>query len=264
MKPYFFTDTHAHIHSEPLSTEINAVLARALEANVQRILTIGTDLADSVAAAGLAGRVQGIYAAAGVHPHDARDFSLPQLSELEALLKKPGVVAVGEVGLDYFRNHSPREAQMEVFAMMCDLALSSGLPLVIHSRDAAQDTADILDGVFGNTEHPIIFHCFDGSRLLLDWGLRRERCYYSFAGNLTYPKAAQLHEALQGVPADRLFIETDAPYLAPSKMRGKQNEPSYMVMTVAYMAQDRGFSEGELARRLEANFTGVFGELECM
>jgi TatD DNase family protein len=230
--------------------------------DVRRVITIGTELADSTAAAEIAANHRGIYAAVGVHPHDAEEFSAKDLGAFEVLLQQPSVVAVGEVGLDYYRDHSPRDVQKDVFAMMADMALSSGKPLLIHSREAAADTVAVLDSIFKDKSHPIIFHCFSGDKLLLEWGMKRDDCYFSFAGNVTYPKAVQLHEALRAIPLDRLLIETDAPYLAPSKMRGKQNEPSYVPMTAAYVAEAKGVAGEELAGQLEVNFTNIFGTLE--
>lgn len=261
MSQWFFTDTHTHIHSGPLVKELPEVRQRAYDANVRRMITIGTDLADSKAAAAIARQHPEIYAAVGTHPHDAAGFSHNQLAGFLELLKQDKVTAVGEVGLDYHYNYSPKDTQIEVFAVMADLALSENVPLIVHSREAAKDTVDVLDSVFGGTDHPILLHCFSGDRLLLEWGLTNENVMFSFAGNVTYPKATQLHGALKEVPAARLFIETDAPYLAPNKMRGKQNEPSYIPLTAAFVAAAKELETESLAACLEDNFTRFFGNL---
>jgi TatD DNase family protein len=257
MSKSFLTDSHAHIQMSPLDLISSEVVARANEAGVGRIVTIGIDLADSVNAVKLANKFDNVYAAVGVHPHDAENFSFKELGAFEELLANKKVIAVGEIGLDYYRNRSPKDKQIEVFAIMLDMAVSAELPIIIHTREAAADTIRELDSATDRTQRALL-HCFSGDKSLLEWGLAREHCLFSFAGNVTYPKAVELHEALKKIPLERLLIETDCPYLAPVPLRGKQNEPAYLTHTAEFVAAAKGVSVERLAEQLEANFKGFF------
>jgi TatD DNase family protein len=257
----FFTDTHAHIHFPPMAKSIPAVLARAAEKGVRRILTIGTSLPDSRKAVKTAESFEGVYAAIGVHPHDASAFSRRNISEFEALFASPKVIAVGEVGLDFYRNLSEPKKQKEVFSIMLDVALARKLPVIIHSREASADTARLLKQLDEDTSLPIILHCFDGTDELLNFGLKRGNVFFSFAGNVTYKKAEQIASALLKVDLEHILIETDSPYLAPVPLRGKDNEPSYITHTAEFISKSRGIAYDELALILEKNFSGIFGSL---
>jgi TatD DNase family protein len=252
------TDTHAHIHIPPLSQDLGSLLARAKDAGIGRIITIGTTVADSRDAVRLANKHAHIYAAVGVHPHDAAEFDYKQLGILEDLANNKKVLAIGEVGLDFYRNMSPKDRQIEVFTAMIDLALAANKPIIIHCREAAEDTLATLDNMIQTNDHPVLFHCFSGEQSLIDWGLARQNVRFSFAGNVTYPKAVQLHEALAQIPLDRLFVETDCPYLAPVPLRGKQNEPANVAHTADYVCKAKSISRPELEAQLEANFMEFF------
>jgi TatD DNase family protein len=257
----FLTDTHAHIHFSPLAEDIPSVLQRAAANGVRRIINIGTNLNDSVKAVKAAEANAGVYAAVGIHPHDASSFSRRDIPKFEELLSSPKVIAVGEVGLDFYRNLSEPKAQEEVFAIMLDIALSHRLPVVIHSREAAADTARILKYLDEDKSLPIILHCFDGSDELLEFGLKRGNVFFSFAGNLTYKKAEKIAAALLRLDTDKVLIETDSPYLAPNPLRGKDNEPSFIVHTARFAAKNKNMEYDELAEILEKNFSGIFGSL---
>jgi TatD DNase family protein len=254
----FLTDTHAHLHSHPLSSRADETVKKAAEQNVRRMITIGTDLDDSVLAHRFASAHPGVFAAVGVHPHDAENFRIAQLGKFEQLLSYPEVIAVGEVGLDFYRNRSPKDKQIEVFSIMADMALGANLPLALHTRDASEDTVDVLERIVGGRELPLLFHCFNGDPVLLEWGLKREKTYFSFAGNVTYRKATLLHEALERLPTERLFIETDCPYLTPEPLRGKENEPAYLHYTAEYVSKAKKISMNDLATLLEENFKSFF------
>lgn len=220
------------------------------------MVTIGTDLPSSRAAAGIARSRRGIWAAVGVHPHDASSLDDAALGELMALASGPKIVAIGEIGLDYYRDLSPREVQQEAFRRQLALAGSLGLAVVIHMRDAHQDVFRIL----GETGPPqrLVFHCFSGgpddARRALELG-----GYVSFAGNISYKSAGNLRASAGNVPLDRLLIETDSPYLAPVPRRGRPNEPSFVPMVGAALAAALQIPAPELAARTTANAAQVFG-----
>ena len=253
----FITDTHAHLHMEPLCREADAVIRRGLSADVKRFVTIGIDLEDSRRALALAEKYDCVYATVGVHPHDASGMTFRDLGAFEELLLHKKVLAVGEVGLDYYRNHSPHEKQREVFTMMVDLALSADKPLVIHTREAASDTVKMLSELAEG--HSTLLHCFSGDRELLEWGIKRENVFFSFAGNVTYPKAVEIREALELLPLDRILIETDCPYLTPTPFRGKQNEPAYVTEVAAQLAKIKNIPVERIAKESSQNFFRLFG-----
>jgi TatD DNase family protein len=245
------TDTHAHLDAceEPAA----ALVERARVAGVARIVTIGTGVASCREALSIAEASEGtVVAALGIDPHRAGSPDAGRLDELRELLAHPLAVAVGETGLDnHHRLASPAE-QRRLFAAQLDLADELRKPVVVHSRDAADDTAAALEGF----TRPVVLHCFS-SPPLLDVAL--DRGYYvSFAGNVTYPKAAELRAAAAAVPAERLLAETDSPYLAPQPVRGRRNEPAHVVHTVAELARVRGESPDDLAARLDANAAAAF------
>jgi len=241
-------DTHAH-----LADDADDVLARAIAAGVTRVVDVATTVAGARAALALADAHDGVYACLGIHPHEAGDPTAGDLDELRALLDHPKAVAVGETGLDYFRDYAPHDAQQRLFDRQLALARESGKPVVIHTRAADDDTAARL------LEHDgeVILHCFS-SPPLLEPALER-RWYVSFAGNVTYKNAYDLRAAARRVPADRLLAETDSPYLAPQAVRGRRNEPAYVVHTVQALAAARGVDAAELARQIDANADAVFG-----
>ncbi len=241
-------DTHAHLDA---CGEVESTLARARAAGVARVLTIGTGIESARHARDLARTHEGVFAAVGVDPHQAHADGA-RLDELRPVLEDDRVVAVGETGLDYFHRAASPERQRAVFAAQLELAEELGKPVVVHTRDADDDTAAAL-ARFGGT---VVLHCFSQPGLLPD---ALERGYYvSFAGNVTYPKAAELREAAARVPPDRLLAETDAPYLAPQPKRGQPNEPAYVMETLAVLAAARGDDPAELERQIEANAAAAF------
>jgi TatD DNase family protein len=239
-------DTHAHL--DP--AEAPAVLDRARAAGVDRVVVVATSVAQAHEVLALAEADDGVYACLGVHPHEAG--APGDLGELRRLLRHTRAVAVGETGLDYFRDYAPRDAQRQLFQVELELAGELGKPVVIHTRAAERDTLAALTGFEGT----VVLHCFS-SPALLEPALERG-WYVSFAGNVTYPKAPELREAAARVPRERILAETDSPYLAPQPVRGKRNEPAHVVHTVATLAAARGEDAAELGRQIDANATAAF------
>jgi TatD DNase family protein len=243
-------DTHAHLDAceEPPET----LIERARAAGVERIVAVGSGIESSRAALEIAERHDGVFCALGVHPHQAGNAEAGRLDELRELLAHEPVVAVGETGLDYYRDYAPRDRQRALFEAELELAAELDKPVVVHSRAADDDTAAALGGFAGT----VVLHCFS-SPPLLDVAL--DRGYYvSFAGNVTYPKAYDLRACARGVPADRILVETDTPYLAPQPRRGRPNEPANVVHTLAALAEARGEDVRELEARIDANAVAVF------
>jgi TatD DNase family protein len=243
-------DTHAHL--DACADDDAAVLERARAVGVTKVITVGTGIESCRAALRLADREPGVYAALGIHPHDAGTSDAGTLDELRELLAHERAVAVGETGLDHYRDYAPRDAQLQLFEGHLELAAALGLPVVVHSRAAAAATADVLRGFGGD----VVLHCFSEPELL-DTAL--DRGYYvSFAGNVTYPKAQDLRDAARRVPADRILAETDSPFLAPQGRRGKPNEPAFLVATLDALATTRDTTLEELAATIDANANRVF------
>jgi TatD DNase family protein len=244
------TDTHAHL--DACADPAAELVARARAAGVDRIVAVGSGLDSCRATMAIAQREQGVWAALGIHPHQAGDADADRLDELRELLADERAVAVGETGLDFYRDYAPRDRQRDLFARQLDLAAEVGKPVVVHTRAAEEETAAALEGFDGT----VVLHCFSSPELL---PIALERGYYvSFAGNVTYPKAEELREAARRVPADRLLVETDSPYLSPQPRRGRPNEPANVVHTAAALAEARGDDPEELAARLDANAAAAF------
>jgi TatD DNase family protein len=236
-------DTHAHL--DALDEDPADVVARAREAGVTRILTVGT-----AQAVELADRFDDVYAVVGVHPHEA---ATGDVDEIRRLQEHPKVVAVGEIGLDWYRDYAPADAQRYMFESQLGLAAELGKPVVIHTRAADEDTLTALSGFDGT----VVLHCFSSPHLL---PAALERGWYiSFAGNVTYKNAPELRIAATQVPGDRILAETDCPYLAPQPVRGKRNEPAYVVHTVDALALARGEDARELGEQVDRNATACFG-----
>jgi TatD DNase family protein len=236
-------DTHAH-----LGDDAGEVLERARAAGVTRVIDVATSVARAHETLARADRLEGVYACLGVHPHEAADPG--DLDELRELLAHPKAVAVGETGLDYFRDYAPHDAQQQLFAQELALALEVGKPVVIHTRAADDDTRERLLA----HEGPVVLHCFS-SPALLDAALERA-WYVSFAGNVTYKNAYELRAAARRVPHELLLAETDSPYLAPQAVRGKRNEPAFVVHTYALLEELHGAA---IREQIEANAARVFG-----
>ena len=246
------TDSHAHLDA---CAEPDAAVARAVDAGVPRIVTIGTGIESSRRALEIAERHDGVVAALGIDPHRAATDERTRLAELRPLFDHPRTVAVGETGLDGHHGADTLREQRTLLDEHLALAESLGLPVVIHSRSASTATAAALQPFRGT----VILHCFSEPDLL-EAALAR-RYYVSFAGNVTYPKAETLRECAVRVPADRLLAETDSPYLAPQPVRGRPNEPMNIRHTLAVLADARGAARDELEAQLDANATAAFGLL---
>ena len=240
-------DTHAH-----LGDDAAEVLDRARAAGVARVVAVATTVADAHGTLALVDAEEGVYAALGIHPHEAASAAPDDLEELRKLLAHPKVVAVGETGLDYFRDYAPREAQRWLFEQQLALAVEARKPVVIHTRAADDDTLELLSSHDG----AVVLHCFSSPPLLAE--ATRHGWYVSFAGNVTYKNAYELRSAARAVTADRLLAETDSPYLAPQPVRGRRNEPAFVVHTYRTLAEVRGVEPATLAAQVDANANAVF------
>jgi TatD DNase family protein len=251
-------DTHAHLHFPDFTGDLDAVLERARAAGVRGIVTIGTDRETNRAVTALAKRAPDVWATVGIHPHDAGEAAEADFEEMERLAREePKVVGFGEMGLDFFRDLSPREAQDKVFRRQIDIARRARKPIVVHCRDAHAETLAVL-GEERAGETGGVMHCFSGdvaiARRCLDLGL-----YISLAGPVTYKNARSLPDVARFVPGDRLVVETDCPYLPPTPHRGKRNEPAYVALTAACIAELRGADPEALGDALTANAAKLFG-----
>jgi TatD DNase family protein len=243
-------DTHAHLTS---LDDADEAVERAAGAGVTRILTVGTDLEDCRSALSLAAQHDGVFAILGIHPHATATATDADLADLRGLLGHPRAVAVGETGLDWYRDYAPRDDQHRLFAAQLELAVELAKPAVIHTRAADEDTLAALAGFAG----AVVLHCFSSPHLL---PTALERGWYvSFAGNATFPKAVDLRLAATQVPAGRILAETDSPYLAPQPVRGRRNEPANVVHTVAALARARDEEPAALAAQIERNASECFG-----
>jgi TatD DNase family protein len=267
-------DSHAHLDSPRYDEDRDALLARAFEAGVRTVLSIGIgegpetmhqalDLARRYASTP---NVPKIYASAGVHPHEAQLADEAAFAKLDRLLLEPEVLACGEIGLDYFYDHSPRDVQKTVFARQMEIAASRKKPIIIHCRpsdgstNAWDDTLDALETQWAATGLGGILHCFTGERThakrAMDLGF-----LISFAGNITFPKAQPIRDVLVDVPLDRMLIETDAPFLAPVPNRGKRNEPAWVAQVAAKVGEVKGISAENTAFATAKNFHRFFGTI---
>ncbi len=251
-----FIDSHTHIQMSQFDKDRRAVIRRAGKAGVEKILAIGIDYETSLAAAELADEYHNVYATVGVHPHNAESATRAELLDIPNLTQHPKVLAFGEMGLDYYRNHSTPKAQKKVFAEQLEMAADRGMPIVIHNREAYHDILPILealdDGAFG------VMHCFTGSVALMHRCLALENVYIGIGGIVTYPKAIDVHAVAREVPADRLLIETDCPWLAPQPWRGKRNEPAYVRAVAEKIAELRGTTVAEIGKITSENFAALF------
>lgn len=250
-------DTHAHIAEEEYEPDRNEVLERARSAGVAYINNVGYNLESSRRAIALAENTDMVYAAVGFHPHNAEEAGPGYLEELRIMAAHPKVVAMGEIGLDYYRDLSPRETQRKVFREQLSLARELNTPVIIHDRDAHGELMDILREL-GLGPAGGVMHCYSGS-----WEMAQECIsmgfYISFAGPVTYQNAVRAKDVAGRVPIERLLLETDAPYLTPAPHRGKRNEPSYISFTAAEIAALRGIEVEELAKTCTENGRRLFG-----
>lgn len=249
------TDSHAHLYWKDFDQDRAAVLARARAAGVARMVVVGTDLASSRAALALCAGEPGLFPTAGIHPHDAAGATPSERAEIEALCRRPECVGVGETGLDWFKNHSPRVAQLESFLWQLELACALDKPVVIHCRDAHDDTLRCL-AQFPRVRG--VMHCYSMGPAELPPYLAAG-LFISFSGVVTYPKNDANRAAAAEVPLERLLVETDCPYLAPQGRRGKRNEPANVLAVLEELACVRATSVAELARATSANAAALFG-----
>ncbi len=253
-------DSHCHLDFPDFASELDAVVARAKKAGVDQMVTISTRVKRHAEILAIAERFPDVYCSVGTHPHNAHEELDVGTEELIARAQHPKVVAIGEAGLDYHYDNSPRDAQEQGLRAHIAAARATGLPLVIHSREADADMARILEEETGKGAFPAVLHCFTGSRDLAMRGIALG-VYVSFTGILTFKNSAELREIARDLPADRILVETDAPYLAPNPHRGKRNEPSYVVETAKMLAQTRGVPLDAIARQTTENFHRLFAKV---
>jgi TatD DNase family protein len=253
-------DSHCHLDFPDFANELDDVVARARTDGIARMVTISTRVQRFTGLIEIAERFADVYCSVGTHPHYAHEELDITASDLVARTQHPKVVALGEAGLDYHYDRSPRDAQERGFRTHIAAARETGLPLVIHSREADGDTARILEEETGKGAFPAVLHCFTGgpdlARRAIALGLS-----ISFTGILTFKNSLALRAIAAELPADRILVETDAPYLAPGPFRGKRNEPAYVVETAKVLAQTRGVSLDEIAQQTSANFFRLFSKV---
>jgi TatD DNase family protein len=253
-------DSHCHLDFPDFASELDAVVERARASGIGRIVTISTRVKKHAQVLAIAEKFPDVFCSVGTHPHSAKEETDVTTQDLVARAKHPKVVAIGEAGLDYHYDNSPRTLQEESFRRHIAGARESKLPLVIHSRDCDADMARILEEETGKGAFPAVLHCFTGSRELafkaIDLGH-----YVSFTGILTFKNSAALRDIAKALPAERILVETDAPYLAPGPHRGKRNEPAYVVETAKVLAETRGVSFDDIARQTTDNFFRLFNKV---
>jgi TatD DNase family protein len=253
-------DSHCHLDFPDFTADLDGIVARAQAAGIGRMVTISTRVRKLPDLLAIAERFDDVFCSVGTHPHNAHEELDIGTAELVAKTAHPKVVAIGEAGLDYFYDKSPRPAQEQGFRAHIAAARQTGLPLVIHSREADDDMARILEQETGKGAFPAVLHCFTGgadlARRAIALGL-----HISFTGILTFKNSQGLRDIAASLPADRILVETDAPYLAPGKYRGKRNEPAYVVETARTLAEARGVSEAEIARQTTENFFRLFNKV---
>lgn len=253
-------DSHCHLDFPGLAEERDAVVARAMAAGVGLMVTISTRVRQFDDIRAIAERHEAVYCSVGTHPHNAAEELDVTADELVALADHPKVVAIGEAGLDYHYDRSPRAAQAQGLHTHIEAARRTGLPLVIHAREADDDMAAILEDETGKGPFPFVMHCFSSGRALAEKAVDLGG-YVSFSGILTFKRSDELRAIAADLPHDRLLVETDAPYLAPMPYRGKRNEPAYVAHTARVLAETLGMEEGELAELTTGNFLRLFSKV---
>jgi TatD DNase family protein len=253
-------DSHCHLDFPEFQPELDAVVTRARDAGLGRMVTISTRVRRHDQVLAIAERFPDVFCSVGTHPHNAHEELDIGTDDLRRIAEHPRVVAIGEAGLDYHYDNSPRDAQEQGLRAHIAAARKSGLPLVIHSRDADGDMARILEEETGKGAFPAVLHCFTGGR---DLAMRSVALghYVSFSGILTFKKSEDLRAIAAELPADRVLVETDAPFLAPGKFRGKRNEPSYVVETAKVLAETRKVDFDDIARQTTENFFRLFAKV---
>jgi TatD DNase family protein len=258
--PPMLIDSHCHLDFPDFANEVEAIVARAQTAGVARMVSISTRIKKHADILAIAERFPDVYCSVGTHPHNAHEELDFDTAAIVARTRHPKVVAIGEAGLDYHYDYSPRDAQERGFRNHIAAARETGLPLVIHAREADDDMARILEEETGKGPFPAVLHCFSSgpelARRAIALGLS-----ISFTGIVTFKKSDELRAIAASLPADRILVETDAPYLAPGKLRGKRNEPAYVVETAKVLADTRGVSFDEIARQTTDNFFRLFAKV---
>ena len=255
-------DSHCHLNFEQLSSDLDAVVARARDAGVGHMLTIGTKLRDFAEVRAIAERYDDIHCSVGVHPHEAEsegdEVTVAKLIELAA---PPKVVGIGETGLDYFYEHAPRELQKKSFRLHIEAARETGLPLIVHTRDADSDTVEILQEEYEKGPFTGVIHCFSSG-----WEVAEKSMeigfYISISGIVTFKPADELRDHVSKIPVEKLLVETDSPFLAPIPKRGKTNEPAFVAHTAAQVAKLKGLGTDQLASITTDNFFNLFNKID--
>jgi len=253
-------DSHCHLDFPDFADDLGAIVARAEAAGIGRVVTISTRVKRLEALLGITARFPNVYCSVGTHPHNADEEDGIAAEQLIELTRHPKVVALGEAGLDYFYAHGSREAQQRGFRTHIAAARATGLPLVIHTRDADEDCGRILEEEMAKGSFRAVLHCYTGGRELamkaISLGLS-----ISFTGILTFKKSGALRELAAELPGDRIMVETDAPYLAPGKFRGKRNEPAYVTEIAKVLAEARGITLEDISRQTTDNFFRLFSKV---
>jgi TatD DNase family protein len=253
-------DSHCHLDFPDFASELDAIVTRARDAGIGRMVTISTRVRKHLQVLAIAERFADVFCSVGTHPHYAHEELDVDAATLVKIARHPKVVAIGEAGLDYHYDNSPRDAQEQGLRAHIAAARQTGLPLVIHAREADDDMARILKEETGEGAFPAVLHCFTGGRDLAFTAVELGH-YVSFTGILTFKNSQDLRDIAAALPAERVLVETDAPYLAPMPYRGKRNEPSYVVETAKTLAQTRGVSPDEIARQTTENFYRLFNKV---
>jgi TatD DNase family protein len=253
-------DSHCHLDFPDFKDELDDVVARAKAAGIARMVTISTRVRRQADLLAIADRFPDVFCSVGTHPHHAHEELEIGAAQLVEHARHPKVVAIGEAGLDYHYDNSPRDAQEQGFRAHIAAARETGLPLVIHAREADDDVANILREEMKKGMFPAVLHCFTGGRALAFAGIELG-LYVSFTGILTFKKSYELRAIAADLPADRILVETDAPYLTPGKLRGKRCEPAYVVETARVLAETRGVSLEEIGRQTTENFFRLFSKV---
>ncbi|MBS0271219.1 MAG: TatD family hydrolase [Proteobacteria bacterium] len=258
----FLVDSHCHLDYEPMSTDIEGTLKRAVDKGINGFLTICTDLSKIPVMTSIAESHENVYATAGVHPHESQKAgtSAEIFKILTEVASHTKIVGFGETGLDYYYTHSPKSVQQESFASHIEAGIESNLPLIVHTRDAEEDTIHLIKTIGKGNSRGVI-HCFSGSKWLRDQALELG-FYISISGIITFNKASALREIVKDVPLEKLLVETDAPFLAPEPHRGKSNQPAYLVETAKKLAELKQVAYDELCHQTTQNFLSLFSKVK--
>lgn len=251
-----FVDSHCHLQDKAFKDDVESVIGKAEEAGVGMFLVPGTSIGDSTSAIKLSEKYRGVYAAAGIHPHDSSKAETDWKEKLTSLLSGKKVVAVGEIGLDYHYDFSPRDIQKDVFKAQIEIALQKKLPMVIHTRKSMEDTFDILDAT-GGWNAGGVFHCFPGSPPEAEYVIGKG-FYISYTGVVTFKNSHSIRETVKNLPIERLLLETDSPYMAPEPFRGKRCEPSLLIHTAKAIADLKDLSLEKIGEAATGNFLRLF------